>query len=333
VTVPVQLAATDASVALDLGYRRKGLLWFSTYGVTFQGRYVFTNPTEAPRRIELSFPLPGQQAIYDGFEISGPSGEGIPVALGGGKASWSAMVEPGASHIFTVRYRTRGTSTWTYRPTEEGQVSNFQLRMRTNFTGVDFPLGSISPSRGEVRGSGWNGAWEFKSLVSGAPIEIVLPSKINPGPLAARITFFAPIGLLFFFFVVALLVEVRQLRLEPFHYFLIGCGFFAFHLLFAYLADHLSLAPALAVASAVSVLLVTTYAALLVGWRFALREMGIAQLLYLVGFSLTFLLDGYTGLAITVGAIATLCVMMQVTGRKLGPGRTWPSSVRGQETL
>lgn len=60
-----------------------------------------------------------------------------------------------------------------------------------------------------------------------------------------------------------------------------------------------------------------TYARLFVGWQFALREMGIAQLVYLVGFSLSFLLEGYTGLAITLGAIVTLCVMMQVTGRAL----------------
>jgi heme/copper-type cytochrome/quinol oxidase subunit 3 len=38
---------------------------------------------------------------------------------------------------------------------------------------------------------------------------------------------------------------------------------------------------------------------------------------YLVGFSLTFLLKGFTGLSITVGAILTLFLMMQVTGRRL----------------
>jgi hypothetical protein len=45
--------------------------------------------------------------------------------------------------------------------------------------------------------------------------------------------------------------------------------------------------------------------------------MGLAQLVYLVGFSLTFLLKGFTGLSITVGAILTLFMMMQVTGRRL----------------
>ena len=132
-------------------------------------------------------------------------------------------------------------------------------------------------------------------------------------------------ALLFYFFVVGLLAEGRGHRLHPLSWFLIGCAFFADHLLFAYLADHVPLWLALTLSSAVSILLAVTYAQWLVGWRFALREMGLAQLVYLVGFSLTFLLKGFTGLSITVGAILTLFMMMQVTGRRLrgrrAPGR------------
>ena len=56
-------------------------------------------------------------------------------------------------------------------------------------------------------------------------------------------------------------------------------------------------------------------------WTFAVREIGIAQLLYLVLFSYSFFWDGFTGLAITIGAIATLFFVMQTTG---------PSDWRGQ---
>lgn len=69
------------------------------------------------------------------------------------------------------------------------------------------------------------------------------------------------------------------------------------------------------VPSAVSIFLVVSYARLFVGWKFAVREIGIAQLLYLVLFSYTFFWEGFTGLAITIGAIVTLFFVMQVTGR------------------
>jgi len=111
------------------------------------------------------------------------------------------------------------------------------------------------------------------------------------------------------------LSQVRGHELHPMHYFLLGCAFFAFHLLFAYLVDRLSIGASFAVASSVSVFLVVSYARLFVGWKFALREVGIAQLLYLVLFSYSFFWDGFTGLAITIGAVCTLFFVMQVTGR------------------
>ena len=122
-------------------------------------------------------------------------------------------------------------------------------------------------------------------------------------------------GLLFFFFVVAVFAQLQGQNIHPMNYFFFGCAFFAFHLLFAYLLDHLPIFPAFALSSAVSVFLVVTYSRLFVGWRFALVEMALSQLVHLVVFSFTFFWQGFTGLAITVGAILTLFIMMQVTGR------------------
>jgi hypothetical protein len=86
--------------------------------------------------------------------------------------------------------------------------------------------------------------------------------------------------------------------------------------LFSYLVDHLPVLVSFVLAALVSVALVVSYARLFVGWRFALREVGVSQLVYLVLFSFTFFFQGYTGLTITVGAILTLFLMMQLTGRK-----------------
>ena len=146
-------------------------------------------------------------------------------------------------------------------------------------------------------------------------IGVVLPEKLNPGPLAAKLTFFAPVALLFFFFVAGMLLAARGRSIHPMNYFLLACAFFAFHLLFAYLIDHVAVGPAFAAASLVSVALVVSYARLFVGWRSAVLEVGLPQLVYLVLFSFTFFWHGYTGLAITVGAILTLFVIMQLTGR------------------
>jgi len=319
VAFSLPLVSTRAQVALQLEHRQKGLLWFPTYGVDFEARYVVANDTALKRRVMVSFPLPAEGAIYDGFEVLDEKGQPIGTDVDARAATWSVGLGPGEHHAFRVRYRTRGTSSWSYRPAARGSsvIRDFSLEVQSNVRGIDFSPGSISPSRGAGEGHGWHGTWEFRSLVGSAPISLELPQKTNPGPLAARITFFAPVALLFYFFVVGLLAEGRGLRLHPFSWFLIGCAFFADHLLFAYLADHVPLWVALLLSSAVSILLAVTYAQWLVGWRFAVREMGLAQLVYLVGFSLTFLLQGFTGLSISVGAILTLFLMMQVTGRRL----------------
>jgi len=226
---------------------------------------------------------------------------------------------------FEVRYRARGTERWAYGSPgaglgpEAGRARNFEMKVSTDFSGVDFPAGTLSPSSHGPHAAGWNGTWAFTQIVGTKSLGIVLPEKLNPGALASKITFFAPVSLLFFFFVTGVLLAARGRAIHPMNYFLLACAFFAFHLLFAYLIDQVPIGPAFVAASIVSVFLVVSYARLFVGWRTALVQMGFSQLVYLVLFSFTFFWKGFTGLAITLGAIVTLFVIMQITGR-LG----WP---------
>ena len=98
-------------------------------------------------------------------------------------------------------------------------------------------------------------------------------------------------------------------------YFFIGSAFFSFHLLLAYLVDHMSVDWAFAISSVVSIFLVVSYMRLVVSSKFAFIEVGISQLIYLILFSYTFFFEQYTGLAITILCVLTLFVMMQFTGR------------------
>jgi len=318
---PIALSRSNVSVRLRLEHRRKGLLWFPTYEVEFQGRYAFHNDATQTRRVELSFPLEKGDVVHDGFKVLDRQGRWVETSLDNNNATWSDSFASDETREYEISYRSRGMSVWRYGLPNQGltgtagRARDFWLQVETNFADVDFPPGSLSPStQGRVPG-GWRGSWKFDSIVTTSSIAIELPQKLNPGPLASRITFFAPVGLLFFFFVVALFAGARGRTIHPMNYFFFGCAFFAFHLLFAYLLDHLPVLPAFAVSSAVSVFLVISYARLFVGWRFALLEMGLSQLVYLVVFSFTFFWQGFTGLAITIGAILTLFMMMQVTGR------------------
>jgi hypothetical protein len=313
---PLPLVSSDLDAKLSLQHRQKGLLWFATYGVDFGGRYEFENDTGLEQQVEARFPLEATGAVFDGFALEDASGEALAYQVNDNVARFATRLASGEKLAFRVHYRARGRSSFHYAVTQgTGRVERFVMKIATDFREVDFPSGTLSPSKHGATNVGWSGEWRFASLVASSGIGIELPQKLNPGPLAARITFFAPVGLLFFMFVAAVLSTARGARLHPMHYLFIGCAFFAFHLLFAYTVDHIPLELAFGLASTVSTLLVVSYGRLFLGLRSAVLLLGVPQLLYLVLFSATFFWQGYTGLAVAIGAVLTLFVMMQMTGR------------------
>jgi inner membrane protein involved in colicin E2 resistance len=199
--------------------------------------------------------------------------------------------------------------------TDVAAVHDFALTMRTNFDEIDFPENTLSPTEEQKDGNGWKLQWRYANLLSGFQIGMDMPQKLQPGPLAGQIAFFAPVSLLFFFAVMFIIVTIRGIDLHPMNYAFLAAAFFAFHLLMAYLVDHISIHVAFLIASAVSIALVVSYLRLVVGPRFAFREAALAQFIYLVLFSYAFFFKGFTGLAITIGSILTLFAAMQLTGR------------------
>jgi hypothetical protein len=187
--------------------------------------------------------------------------------------------------------------------------------MHTNFKNIDFAEDMLSPTTKESVAGGWILNWRYADLVSGFQIGMTMPDKLQPGPLAGEISFFAPVSLFFFFFLMFIITTMRNIDLHPMNYFFLAAAFFAFHLLLAYLVDHISIHAAMLISSAVSIALVVSYLRLVVGLRFAALEAGTAQLIYLVLFSYAFFWKGFTGLSITIISILTLFVVMQATGR------------------
>jgi hypothetical protein len=312
--VPLALEQTRSAVAFDLEHRRKGLLWYSTYAVSFDGKFRFRNTTQSDSVI-LEFPLPAAQAIYDDLRVTL---NGAPTAYQtrGQAIVTTAQIPRGDSATLAVAYRSQGLNEWRYvLGNEVAAVRDFNLVMRTNFDDIDFPENTLSPTEKQQEGDGWKLQWQYANLLSGFQIGMDMPQKLQPGPLAGEIAFFAPVSLLFFFALMFIIVTIRQIDLHPMNYAFLAAAFFAFHLLLAYLVDHISIHIAFLIASVVSIALVVSYLRLVIGPRFAFREAALAQFIYLVLFSYAFFFKGFTGLAITIGSILTLFAAMQLTGR------------------
>jgi len=318
--VPLSLASSRVKVALSLDQRRKGLLWYDTYTVRFDGDYRLRNPDDAARQVRVAFAFPSKEGLYDGFVMRVGEQE-VPFAgdLSQGLTARFTLAPRGETTV-RVAYASRGMGDWAYAfaPAGVSQVKDFALEMTTDFDGFDFPAGSISPTRvagipGESAGRQLT--WRFDSLVTGQKIGMDPPNHLNPGPLASRITFFAPVSLLFFLTVLVILGMVSGKNLHPMNYFFLAGAFFAFHLLLAYLVDHINIHAAFVIAALTSVGLVVSYLRVVTGASDTLAPAAAAQTIFLVLFSYAFFFEGYTGLAVTVGAVVTLFVLMQSTAR------------------
>src|SRR3954464_1152997 len=307
---------SQSEVSVDLRYepKKKGLLWYRTYLVDFRGEYSVQNPTQITQTIYVRFEFPAADASYSAFAflIDGKPSTGNNKTAEG--ITDAVTLAPGASAKFVVAYKSRGTERWGYTFGNTPRIQNFRLAMTTDFSEFDFPAGTGSPTERTRTLNGWYFVWSYPDVINAQAIAMGMPSVANPGPVASRISFFAPVSLLFFFAVLVLMGIVWRISLHPMNYFFLAAGCFAFQLLFAYLVDLISLPWAFIISAVVSLVLVNGYLLAIAGRRFA--QLGsIAQFAYMILFSYSFFFEGLTGLTITIGAIVTLALLMGATAR------------------
>jgi hypothetical protein len=305
----------SSKIAVDLQFdkRKKGLIWYRTFVVDFAGTYVLKNPTPITQTIYISFALPCEKTRYDSFQlkIGDRLSDKSPAQC---VLSESVILDAGAEVPLEITYQATGLDHWIYSFEGHGRVRNFDLAMTTNFRDYDIPANTESPLPPEETDDGMRFTWKYTDVINAKGIGMDMPKVLNPGPVATRITFVAPISLLFFFAVLLILATVKKIDLHPMNYFFLAAGCFAFQLLFAYLVDILPVTLAFVIAAVVSLILVSGYLGLAVGFSFA-KIAGLAQFAYMILFSYSFFFDGLTGITIAVGAVVTLAVLMIYTAK------------------
>lgn len=308
--------SNNIKVNLKLEQRRKGLIWYPVYTCGFYGEYSITNNEEVAQKIRVHFDFPSDKSTYDNFSmtINGtPINQNIDIVSG---IDDIIVLKPGETGVFKVNYVSRGTERWEYIPQNgTGRIRGFNMSVVTDFTDIDFPDGTLAPSDKKLGSDGYILTWNAGDLLTSQPIGIIMPQKLNPGPLVGKITFFAPVCLLFFFVMLAAMSIVYKIEIHPMHYMFVAAGFFAFHLLFAYLVDHLNVHWSFIISAVVTVMLVSGYLRGTLGDKFPWKIACAGQMFYLLLFSYSFFLKGMTGLTVTIGAILTLAVLMRVTAR------------------
>src|SRR5438105_14836715 len=88
ISYTLPLDGSRIQVNLQLEHRQKGLLWFSTYKVAFDGVYQFHNPTSEDQAVKFTLKFPAAQATYDDLIWTA---DGIPLRGGDPKTAASGV--------------------------------------------------------------------------------------------------------------------------------------------------------------------------------------------------------------------------------------------------
>src|SRR5205814_6045420 len=113
VTSELPLESSSIDVKLDLEHRQKGLLWYSTYAVAFQGEYGFRNTSDKDQIVDFTLKFPTSQAIYDdlAFAVDGAS---VPITNHDNMATAPIKIAAGQTARLRVGYRSQGLNEWRY---------------------------------------------------------------------------------------------------------------------------------------------------------------------------------------------------------------------------
>jgi inner membrane protein involved in colicin E2 resistance len=103
----VKIDASRVTATLHIDYRQKGLLWFSTYKVDFDGAYTFQNPSLQEEEFAFQLPFPAQQAVYDDVQLF-LDDQPLAVTFSGSEAVARARLTAGQKSVLHAAYRSQG---------------------------------------------------------------------------------------------------------------------------------------------------------------------------------------------------------------------------------
>ena len=316
-----KLENSSIKIDIKMDRRRKGYLWFPTFKSHFLGKYKFV--VEAGSLGEayyLSTMFGSSDNIYTNVKISvnGKEVDDFLKLL----TEKEILVQPNdAGELFLeVEYDATGMENLRYRMAQGykdlAQVNNFDCQITTDFEDYDFPRSMLSPTTKEETLSGAKLNWTFSNTITGKDIGLIIPNKLNPGQITSRVSFFAPIPLLFFFIVLLMISIVTKQEIHAMHFFFLAMSFFSFHLMFSYFSDQMHIYLSFAIASIVSLALTISYVMHFLSKKMAFLIVPLTQIVYLFVFSVSFFFDGITGLIVTICAVTTLFILMQLTAKQ-----------------
>lgn len=336
------LAKTEATIGLDVSYRRKGLAEYPGYAADVDAVWSFVNPSEHAIVAAFEVPLPARRevAVLSGLSLTVDGREDARATeWKEDRVVWTGRIEGGQRVQFGLSYEARGLAQIGWKlgapPTlaaiarpaweqgEEAQpsrplepVQNFTLAMTVRGArGVlDFPAGSMTPTQVDLEADGTTRlVWRADRLLTALDVGVVLPDKADVAANLARLTSVAP-GF-FLLYAAALLVALASVNryARALHVLGLSAAFAIFFPLAAYLTAYLPWPQAVALAFLAIAGLSIAHAWQAAGRTGALGVAG-AQGFFVAVPAAAYLVPEHTGLLLALFAVLGLGVGLRWLG-------------------
>ncbi|MEZ0276425.1 MAG: hypothetical protein ACAH88_16060, partial [Roseimicrobium sp.] len=156
--------SSKIEVQLKSDPKKRGLLWHRTYSAIFSAEYQFANPTPIPQTIYVQFRLPSDEASYTNFAFT-LGDESLRRAVPSGGVITEALVVPARGTApLRVSYESRGMDSWQYKFPDASRVRGFELVMKTDFSEINFPSGTGSPTARDEQKNLYT--WSYPDVLS-----------------------------------------------------------------------------------------------------------------------------------------------------------------------
>jgi len=310
-----ELTSSDIAVALQMDYRKKGMVYYTGYNADFTGMYRIHNPQNDAIYLSFIFPYPvqaGQGMLQDVTVLVNGEEDIQNTEYQQNLALWTGMLQAGETLDIGVHYKGRGLTHFIYGFEPGAQINNFRMTFHVSGTrNVDYPVSTMTPTQIDRTSDGVTLTWKLDRSLTDLNVGVLLPDKLNIAQQIAVMAQRAPVFYLLFLISLYIMLILKKQPIRFLNIAVISVIYFFFYPLFAYLSVYLTPFSAFAVSFGILGLLLFNYARILYTLRMAL-VICAAYSFYLGITSIAALFPTHTGLILVIESVVILAIVIQV---------------------
>lgn len=308
------------SIKATMNYRKRGLYYFSGFDFSFEGRYTIVNTETDTIDVVFVFPinLERNKILLSDlvFSVDNLPAD-INLSDSGDRLFWTGRLVREKETEFLITYRGRGLDEFTYFLDPDIPVKDFRLSAEIKGgDNYDYASGVVPATSLETSSrDNVELTWEYRSLESGVPVGLLLPSEKSFDTIITTMTARSWVTFLLFFTGIIGIFLFSNKRLPVYTACLIASGYGFFFILLAYLTAYMPFSLAYLITIITISLLLFLYMTFTLDLKNGFLTLGLFFIYQIIP-TMAVILEGYTGLIYTLEILLGLCILMFASSRK-----------------